>query len=283
MAPNEVTEEKKAWKYVVFGFLTLGIYDLICLRDVFEELDAVCGYVESGGEERSPDYGKFVLLTIFTLGIYCSICYYRQGNRLHRAGEVYGVRISQRGGDYALWYWLGLPLLLFGPYIALYLLTANLNKAAAAYRYQAARPTGAAVRGWDIPNRTDREENGRTFPAEDVEVDDSTPTESILVGTIQCIRGQFSGGTITMNPGEELIIGRNAQTSQIVLPDKDISRAHCAVCFILEKNAFSVTDLSTYQTTYLNDTIRMKKGESRLCPPGSKLTLGNGKNQFLLK
>ena len=124
---------------------------------------------------------------------------------------------------------------------------------------------------------------GRIGTDRDIYVDDSNPTISVLTGTIECISGDYEGARISIVPGEELIIGRSVKTSQIILQDKDISRTHCSIRFNKEDNMFYVTDLSTYESTYLNDTIHLKRGTVRRCPLGSKLTLGNGKNQFILK
>lgn len=283
MAANQEAEVRAAWKYVVFGMLTLGIYDLICMKGILEKLDTVCGYVERSGEGRAPAYRKFVLLTVFTLGIYGCVCCCRQGERLRQAAGQYGVEIKQRGRDYALWYCPGLLLLFTGPFIALYLLVENLSKVSAAHRYQVTRPTAALAESRAPMEEAEPGEDGKIEQPDEVEVDDTLPTASVLVGTIECIGGNFKGGRITVNPGEELIIGRNPETSQIVLPDRDISRTHCAIRFSRKEKVFYVTDLSTYETTYLNDTIRMKRGQQRPCPLGSKLTLGNGKNQFILK
>ena len=49
-------KERPPWKYVVFGFFSLGIYDLICLQDILNNLDIVCGYVENSEKDCCPDF-----------------------------------------------------------------------------------------------------------------------------------------------------------------------------------------------------------------------------------
>lgn len=174
-------------------------------------------------------------------------------------------------------------MFLMGPYISLYLLTENLKKLNSVYFYQMkwCMEKREYFGNISFSDRTDLD-NQRDQPGE-VEVKDPSHTSSVLIGTIECIGGDYKGGKITVNSGEELIIGRNSQISQIVLPDMDISRIHCSIRFSQTEHLYYVTDLSSYETTYLNDTIHIKKGQCIPCPLGSKLTLGNGKNQFILK
>ena len=308
-----VQEERRLWKYIILGLLTLGIYDLIFMWKMLKDLNTVCGYVEDSDEDRSPNYIIFCLLCLITLGIYSYVWYYAQGNRMRRAARAYGFEIDEQGKEYVLWMLFGVLLFGIGPFICFYLFIGNVNKLAKAYNYQIThRSTGIgrplAEVPFPAPEQKPVPSGGQTpmFPYNPVnnfnptvygppngsvnggispplEVVDSGPTVSVLCGTVECIGGDYIGARITVSPGEELIIGRNAQTSQIVLPDIDISRTHCSIRFSQKENIFYVTDLSTYRTTWLNDTIHLKQGESRPCPLGSKLTLGNGKNQFVLK
>ena len=216
---------------------------------------------------------------------------------MRRAARAYGFEIDEQGKEYVLWMLFGVLLFGIGPFICFYLFIGNVNKLAKAYNYQIThRSTGIgrplAEVPFPAPEQKPVPSGGQTpmFPYNPVnnfnptvygppngsvnggistplEVVDSGPTVSVLCGTVECISGDYIGARITVSPGEELIIGRNAQTSQIVQ----------------KENIFYVTDRSTYGTTWLNDTIHLKQGESRPCPLGSKLTLGNGKNQFVLK
>lgn len=300
MIEEPVSEDRRLWKYLIFGFLTLGIYGLIFMWDMFRDVNRVCGYVENGDEDRSPNYLVFFLLSLITLGIYSYVWYYKQGNRIKRAGKAYGFEIDETGGTYVLWCLFGVFLFGIGPLVALYLFICNMNRLARAYNDRAVRKErhGGAYSGKDgVPPMTSpgkpgdgsrQWESGQSkTPVRSygggIYVDDSISTESVRAGTIECISGDYGGARITMAPGESLLIGRNSQACQIVLTDKDISRIHCSIRFDGEEKRFYVADLSRYGTTYLNDTIQLKRGVDRPCPLGSKLTLGNGRNQFILK
>ena len=79
-----------------------------------------------------------------------------------------------------------------------------------------------------------------------------------------------------------MIIGRSGQYSQLILLDPTVSRKHCLVRFARSENAFYVTDYSS-MGTWMNGSIRLRQNVAERCPVGSRLTLGDGKNEFLLQ
>lgn len=330
-------EERRLWKYLLFGILTLGIYDLVFWWKLIKDLNRVCCYVEKGDEDGSLNFILYLLLSVLTCGIYPYIWYYVQGNRMKRAAEEYRFQIDETGGTYLVWRLMGIllfgtgPLIafylfvfnrfsgLFGyllwallgiwmlgvsPLIAFYLFLCNLNKLSKAYNYKikyrkekTEEPAGEDQRDNrrgelidDVPARSGSGNNGsgsrgdmEAYPPAPIAIDEGPVTVSISIGTINCIGGDYKGQRISIQPGERVVIGRSPQSCQIILSDKDISRTHCAVRYSKTESRYYVTDLSTYETTVLNDSERLKKGVDTAVPFGSKLTLGNGRNQFLLQ
>ena len=112
--------------------------------------------------------------------------------------------------------------------------------------------------------------------------EDSTPTISSVSGTLEGIRGQYAGMKMNINPGDEVVIGRSGQYSQLIIPDMDVSRKHCTIRYSTSENCFYVTDHSSVGS-FLNGSIRLEKEVSTRVPMGSKISLGNGNNEFILR
>ena len=128
-----VNESRRIWKYLVFGFLTLGIYRIWFKWTMINDLNTACGYVEDTDEDRSPHYLIYLLLGIITFRIYTIFWYYKQGQRLRTVGKKYGLEIDDKGTTYLLWYLLGALLFGIGPFIALFIFVSNCNKVCRCY------------------------------------------------------------------------------------------------------------------------------------------------------
>lgn len=304
----KVNEKRRLWKYIVFGALTFGIYDIYFDYCMIGDLNTVCGAVENDNEDRASYLwislplilslisivltivatvfaqtgseegllsaltllgvmGFILPLLVLIFAIYELYWIYKQGNRMKRAGYVYNTQVEENGSTYLLWSLLGLLLFGIGPYIARYIFIHNLNKLSTAYN---ARAAGDASPEWGPGSGP----KGRII--------DDPPTVSSLYGTVTCIQGQYKGMEIKLEEKDQLIIGRNSQKSQLILNDPDISRMHCTIRFSpAPDNRYYVTDHSSVGT-YLNGSIRLPQGVSTPCPIGSRLTLGNGNNVFIL-
>lgn len=303
---NLVNDKRRLWKYIVFGILTLGIYDIVFMWNMIKDLNKACGHVESGDEDRSPNYIVVVLFSILTFNIYNFVWYYKQGNRVKRAGKAYGLEIDEKGSTYVLWMLVGSLLFGIGPLVAMYLFISNLNKICRLYNYQL--ENGAQQNGYsngydndnyggnyggyiDTPNqrslpdnRTDvygdqPYEGGSSFNW----IPDDIPTQGTKpTGMIRCIKGAYNGAEIELKPDEEMIIGRSSTYSQLILSDQDISRKHCSVKYSINDGNYYVVDYSTFGVI-LNDSQKLEKNVSTKCPVGTKLTLGNGNNVFILQ
>ena len=112
--------------------------------------------------------------------------------------------------------------------------------------------------------------------------DDDSPTVP-QSGMIEGIKGEYTGASIGMRPGEKLIIGRDSSVSNIVLTpeNKDVSRSHCSVKYDPYTNCYKVIDTSS-NGTFVNGQQLPANQEVQLAK-GTVISLGKGNNQFVLK
>lgn len=92
------------------------------------------------------------------------------------------------------------------------------------------------------------------------------PTLTLKSSVLECISGELAGATFVLTPGSEVIIGRSAAKSNIVISeDKKISRQHCVVKYTGIK--ISVKDTSS-------NGIKIDNG-SRIAPE-TEITVNDG-------
>ncbi|MCC8104044.1 MAG: DUF4234 domain-containing protein [Clostridiales bacterium] len=302
MEVRKLDDERKFWKYIVFGIITCGIYDLIFWWKMLKDLNTACAPFEQDDSEKSPNYVILLLLTIVTCGIYYFFWLYKQGNRIHRVGAAYGLNIDETGSTYLLWDLVGVLLCMLGPWVCLYYLITNITKLCKVYNYQhgfdnsvsgqnAYSSQGNAQISYDQqnygsnsygqPGDSPRPNNSGSFyygqDPNTVATQRAPQSRTLLF-----IKGTYSGAEVEIQSGEELVIGRSGEICNFVLPDQDISRKHCSVRYSAEDGYFYVTDYSTFGV-YMNGSSRLKKGIVTQCPPGTRLSLGEGNNVFILQ
>ena len=261
-----LNDQRRMWKYIIFGVLTLGIYDFYLEWTMINDMNIACGYKEKDDSNRSPHFLIRALLSLVTLSIYMWVWFYKQGNRLKNVGEEYGVKIDEKGSTYILWMLFGSLLFGVGPWIALYLFICNVNRICHAYNVEM--------------------EGGRISSEPPVPlIPEDKPTIKVnQTGRLSFISGEYAGAVIEIKAGEEITLGRNQNMCQLVFGEQDISRVHCVIQYMLMSQTeayYYVTDYSTYGTI-MNDSMQLKKEVRVKCPVGTKLTLGNGTNSFML-
>lgn len=298
-----VNDERRFWKYLIFGILTLGIYDIWFMWTMINDMNKACGHVEEDDSYRSPHYLIFLLLNLVTLGIYSWFWWYRQGNRLKRVGNQYGIEIDEKGSTYLLWNILGALLFGIGPLVAFYLLIANCNKICRKYNERINNPQVQLPPDWgETPSQSPSgwggtssqppsggmaipPDEGRKVSLSKSGLDDTIVDRTVFTprqGTIRCEQGVYKGANLPIASGQEIVIGRNSDISHLVLTDKDISRKHVAIRYSYEDGGYYyVTDYSS-QGTRINGSIKMTGGKVTKCPPGTILSLGSGVNVFRL-
>ena len=101
-------------------------------------------------------------------------------------------------------------------------------------------------------------------------------------GCIVGVKGSCSGYNFDLNPGEEIIIGKDAKVSNVVIDPvyKEISRKHVSVVYDAERDVYRVTDYSSNGTWA--DEQRLIRNETINLRRGTVLKLANDKNVFRL-
>lgn len=109
-----------------------------------------------------------------------------------------------------------------------------------------------------------------------------TPTLPVFEGSLVGLKGSCAGYNFELTPGEEFIIGKDANMSSIVIDPsyKEISRKHCGITYNQTTDNFSIIDYSS-NGTWANE-IKLSKGEVAYFPKGTVIKLANDKNTFRL-
>lgn len=280
-----VNAERRLWKYLVFGILTMGIYAIYFQWTMINDMNTACEYKEPGN--RSPHFLIVVLLSVVTCGIYTYVWYYQQGNRLKSAGEKYGLQIEEKGSTYLMWSIFGILLFGIGPLVAFYFLICNSNRVGAAYNELAFQPSGLLNGSANEPNPVPAPPVNNNMGPGPGSFNRSAANEPETLkarsnGTLRFISGEYEGANINLADGEELILGRNGAECQLVFTTMDISRKHCSIKYIASEGYYYITDYSSLGTM-LNGSIRLQKNVTTKCTVGTKLSLGEGKNELILQ
>ena len=112
--------------------------------------------------------------------------------------------------------------------------------------------------------------------------DEENTVRKAAVGSLVGVKGACAGYNFDLAPGEEIIIGKDAKVSSVVIDPayKEISRKHVSVIFDPSANVYRVTDYSSNGTWA--DGQRLTRGETVNLRSGTVLKLANDKNIFRL-
>ena len=116
-------------KYIVFSFITCGIYGFYFIYKLAQDMNIIC----AGDGEETPGLLVYILLCIVTCGIYQVYWLYKIGNRLQNNAPRYGLRFEENGVTILLWYVIGYITCGIGFYVAMYFIIRNINALASAY------------------------------------------------------------------------------------------------------------------------------------------------------
>ncbi len=177
-----------------------------------------------------------------------------------------------------------------GAAISNYYLIKNLNRFADVYHNGAAPFEPMAYEYYPsveskYPNYLPNMINGAapSDPYVNIPGDEGKPQRTdILSGSLIGVKGTCAGYSFDLNSGEEIIIGKDAKVSMIVIDPayKEISRKHVGVCYDITRDQYRVVDYSS-NGTWANG-IRMDRGQAVYLPHSTELKLANDKNIFLL-
>lgn len=104
----------------------------------------------------------------------------------------------------------------------------------------------------------------------------------MFVGSIMGISGAYADAIFRIDPDEDITIGRDPKTSQIVVDEGCdlVSRTHCTVRGNAQMGCYTVIDHSK-NGTFVNGE-RIPKGTVVSVPKGSILYIGDRENTFRL-
>lgn len=102
------------------------------------------------------------------------------------------------------------------------------------------------------------------------------------VGSLVGLKGSCAGYSFDLNPGEEIVIGKDAKLSSVVIDPayKEVSRKHVGITYEVLSNAYRVVDYSSNGTKANGN--RLTKDSPTVLPKGTIIELANGKNSFRL-
>ncbi len=100
-------------------------------------------------------------------------------------------------------------------------------------------------------------------------------------GRLTGIQGQYAGESLTIEGGEEIVLGRDPAYSMLVFSDPDISRRHCGIRYDAGTGSYLITDYSSTGTR-LGDGTLISASSYTAVPPGTVLYLGKGNEKILL-
>ena len=118
--------------YILFGFLTCGIYQLYIFYTIMRDINVAC----DGDGKHTPGLLEFIVFGILTCGIYDFYWFYSTGNRLADNAPRYGLQFQENGTAILLWMLIGSLLCFIGSYVGVYFLLNNTNAICDAYNRQ---------------------------------------------------------------------------------------------------------------------------------------------------
>ncbi len=188
-----------------------------------------------------------------------------------------------------------LPLMFFGAELttganfSAFFMFKNLNRFADVYRNGATPFDPMAYEYYPsidnkYPNFVPNWVNGVAVVKEEPIVDNGEVSTGVLgsTGSLIGVNGTCAGYNFDLTSGEEIIIGKDAKVSSVVIDPayKEISRKHVGVSYDIIRDQYRVVDYSS-NGTWANGS-KMIPGQEVYLPHGTELKLANDKNIFRL-
>lgn len=99
-------------------------------------------------------------------------------------------------------------------------------------------------------------------------------------GGIIGISGEYAGARIPVGKSP-VVIGRDQNSSNVILADNRISRQHCSIVYDAARKMYIVRDFSS-NGTFMQDGTRLKSNQINELPSGTQIRVGD-KNVFALQ
>lgn len=115
-----------------------------------------------------------------------------------------------------------------------------------------------------------------------MQVTKSLAMSSELSGAMVCVRGNAIGQMVMLKSDRKLKIGRDPSYCNYVITDARVSRKHLEITYIGTLNKYLVVDCSS-NGTYIQNGIRLTKGQEYYLPPMTEMWLGSEKTIYKLR
>ncbi|MDE6851683.1 MAG: FHA domain-containing protein, partial [Lachnospiraceae bacterium] len=100
------------------------------------------------------------------------------------------------------------------------------------------------------------------------------PMQMEIKGYLHGIRGQYAGFDFEIEPGEEIVLGRDEEFCDVIFDSQQISRRHCGIRYDGLTGCYQVIDYSLTGTALSNGKV-VHSGSYVVVHPGTVLFLGN--------
>ena len=285
-------KHRNIFLFILFNILTLGIYGLVVMCIIGDEINMVC----EGDGKKQMHYLLALLLGIITFGIFILVWYYKAIERLRDNAYRYNIAaINTSGAEYIIWTLLG-SFIVVGPLIATikFLGAVNLyadnvgsygpleyttNNTERVYlKKQYEDQMQEVLMNGAIPLLDNNSNYSNADNAVVVE-----PATTILNGSINGVSGQYDGYSFPIEGGTQIVIGKDPAVCNIIIDPKyqTVSRKHCSVFFDSQSNQYKVTDFSS-NGTFVEGGVRIASKVPTVLNPGTVINIGNTDNLFRL-
>jgi len=122
-------------KVVLLTLITFGIYSFYFTYTMAQDMNEIGLY----DDEETPGLLMYLLLSIVTCGLYPVWWEYKMCNRMQKLAPRYGMNFTENGTTYIVWRIIGILLCGIGPFVALHIMTKNINALSKAYNQYGAR------------------------------------------------------------------------------------------------------------------------------------------------
>ena len=246
ISPETITSMGLFPEIFIGGYILsvgLFIYPLVMMSRMAQEINIMC----RGDDKHLMPYILALLLGIVTMGIYFLYYLYLMQRRLYDRAPGYGVKITTTGKELVLWIvLLSIFFLGAGVIVGAGIIITSFNKMADKYAMKSAA-------------------------AEKERPPAATP-EGARTGTLRCLSGELRGSSIIMTDGDEIVIGRDPEVSDLVVNDSKVSRRQCKISYNGKADVFYITDFSS-NGTMLGDGDKLVKETAVAVNEGTIITL----------
>lgn len=146
-------------------------------------------------------------------------------------------------------------------------------------RFLEAAAEADPVEQWEIfaanplPQKQIRVRQPGQVVVQSIEEESVFPMQMEVKGYLHGVRGQYAGYDFEIEPGEEIVLGRDEEFCDVTFDSPQISRRHCGIRFDELTGQYQIVDYSVTGTTMSNGKAA-SAGSYTLANPGTIVYLG---------